>query len=147
MTGDPHYAKGVLSDIVFTLATGEGNVKERLSEAFLPSTPIFRGDFPDHLVAQWDEIYEALLKPKQESPYRHAINGNLFGKHKKTAARYAVKIWELWRMLEYYCSEDTIGRNENTDPVFDLEHTDKSPFELFQEQEEDEKEASGGSPE
>ena len=138
MPRDPNYAEGILSDVIYVLATGEGDIKERLKEAFLPSAPIFRSDLPDYLVAQWDEIHAALLKPKQGSPFRHAINGNLYRMHKKTAARYAMKLWNLWRMLEEYCSEEDGKVHEVGDDDFCSDSVMKSPFEIFKERLEEE---------
>jgi len=133
MPRDPNYARGILFDIVYILATGEGDIKQRLSEAFQPSTPIFRNDLPDYLLSDWEEIHRALLKPKKDSPFRHAINGNLYRMHKKTAARYAVKLWNLWRTLEGYCSNEFDDLTEAGDSDSNNMATEKSPFDIYME--------------
>ena len=137
MAGDPEYARGILSGIVYKLAVGEGDVKDRLGEAFYPSTPLFVSDLPNYLVSHWEEIHDRLLRKKESSPYQYSVNGNLYGMHKKTAAKFAAKLWFIWRELEIYCEQEKQdkGCSQVDSEGFISLPAEKSPWELFKDEE------------
>ena len=70
MSGDPNYALEKLRDANYEMARGPGNVKDRLSEAFMKFHPVADGDFPDHLVGDYRWVMSQLTKFKcpQDSP-------------------------------------------------------------------------------
>ncbi len=60
--GNSLYAEEKLSMAVYVLATGRGNIMERLAEAFREFHSVSMADLPEHLREEYGWIKESLTK-------------------------------------------------------------------------------------
>lgn len=103
--GDPFYAESKLKDVIYVLATSPGDVKQRLVQAFSPPPFITTSDFPSHLKHEWIWIHDQLFK-RSNPAFDSKVSASLYRRHKKTAAKIAERVYDLWIQLHWYCFED-----------------------------------------
>jgi len=58
--GDPLYAEEKLTAAVYLMATGRGNVKDRLAQAFTEFVPVSESDLPEKFRSEFRWIRQAL---------------------------------------------------------------------------------------
>ena len=102
------YALEKLSEAVFELAVGEGDIKSRLRSVFPLLSVISKGDFPDDLQNKWESIISRLTKKESVNSGSEYDEGNyeatIIRMHKKTAVNIAKDILDIHSRLESYVS-------------------------------------------
>ena len=87
MQSDPLYALGKFTNAVAVLATGEGNCKQRLFDAYESMMPVFATDLPEEYQDEFEEISRNLRRRGR-------------GMRNKTAAKIAMRILELQTKMD-----------------------------------------------
>lgn len=70
---DPHYAQAKLSEAIYELARGPGDVRSRLGTAYRKFHPVTSDDFPTHLVEDYEWIKTELTKYKCPSYLKKSV--------------------------------------------------------------------------
>ena len=97
------YANEKLGLAIYELTIGEGDIKSRLRTAFRHMSALSEKDFPEELIKDWKSIKNRLTK--RESDYKGtqydegSFKATIFGMHKKTAAKIAADIVDLYDRL------------------------------------------------
>jgi hypothetical protein len=104
--GDSRYALEKLNNIVYSLATHPGPIKQRLHSAIIPYLFVLRNeDFPGELAAEWEWIKSRLtrkgpLRNPNGEVYLDAVANTFYRIHSTTVAEIARRIWELRSQLK-----------------------------------------------
>lgn len=101
------YAREKIGVAVYDLATGIGNIKERILDAYMGFHTLVREDFPDELKEDWDKIYETLTK--EEPTYNEkgeAVVGKIENSLSKASIEDAVRLAELICNLNIKLQDD-----------------------------------------
>ena len=99
------FAKEKISAAVYSLATGRGDIKERLWNSFSGFHPLKESDFPDDLKDKWNDLKGRLTS---EEP-KYNSDGNIgTGKVENTINKISIddclEIAELICILDYEIS-------------------------------------------
>lgn len=99
------YAKEKIGSAVYSLATGRGDIKERLWNSFLGFHPLKESDFPDDLKDKWNDLKVRLTteEPKYDSD-GNVTTGKVENTIKKISIDDCVEIAELIYNLNYEIS-------------------------------------------
>lgn len=99
--GDLSYAQEKFSNAVFLLATGKGNIKDRLFYAFLEFRPVMEDDLPVELREEYSQIKHCFTNIKSVGN-----EGNLIATLKKMkpgrAAEIAKQIYDFMNKINSY---------------------------------------------
>lgn len=100
-----NYVKSRISDAVFELCTGPGDVKARLLSATKETISLTSRSFPDELWPLWVEIHSMLTKHGPRTDIEGAMLGGAIDNtlqkiQKRTGTKIAIKIYELHRALQ-----------------------------------------------
>ncbi len=94
------YAREKMGGAVYSLATGTGNLKERLWYAYLSFSNLEEKDFPDELKIEWNFIHTTLInEPPSYNASGEVTNGRVQNTlellDEDTCATIAKSIYEL----------------------------------------------------
>ncbi len=111
MPKDPTYALSKLSNAVYYLAIGEGDVRDRLKTAYEEFHPVSEDDFPPTLRADWRWIKGQLIRMgpvrRQDGSIRMgALDNTLSRIRNSTGAKIAKRIIKLQYDLEDHLREE-----------------------------------------
>ena len=104
------YAEDKLSTAVYILATGKGDVRSRLFDAFMEFHPVNSDDFPAELLEDWLWIKKQLTKfgpvygadnEVKMGSVRHTLNRI----KNSTGEKIAQRIYNLSANLTYYLDD------------------------------------------
>ena len=107
--GDSLHAEEKFSNAVYLMATGRGNVKARLLQAFIEFCPVSTSDLPKHLQDEYESIRQELTKKpaKQRAVIEGKIVRGVEGRigaalatmRNEKAEDLARRIYDLWLKL------------------------------------------------
>jgi hypothetical protein len=103
-SGDSHYALEKLSAAVHALAVAEGNVRDRLIEAFPDLIAVSERDLPDELRAEYRSIREELTKREARGKEGRMI-ATIARMRNSTGAKIALRIYNLHLRLREQLAE------------------------------------------
>ncbi len=94
------YIQEKLSNAVYVLAVGEGDVRERLVSAFIACITLKPKDFPPEFQKDWEWVLQQLTKygpivRDDGSVFRGSVENTMSRIKRKTGAKIARKIYEL----------------------------------------------------
>lgn len=109
--GSPGYALEKLSAAVHILATGTGDVRDRLGHAFISFHPVQERDFPEPLREEWRWVKSQLtrfgpLYGPEGKVSVGSVEHTLSRIKNSTGAKIAAKIVHLQEELECYLRKD-----------------------------------------
>jgi hypothetical protein len=104
-TGSPAYAHEKLLVALESLATGAGDVRERLASAFLSFHPVREDDFPPRLRSDWRWVMHQLtrygpLVDENGKVYRGSVENTMQKIKRVTGVRIAKKLLHLYHELD-----------------------------------------------
>ena len=107
MTGSPGYAFEKLSVAMETLATGPGDVRSRLLDAYSTFHPAGEKDFPEHLRADWRWVYAQLTRYGPILDYkgnvdRGSVENTMNRIQRSTGVKIAKKLVYLHEQLSVF---------------------------------------------
>jgi len=105
------YARERLSVAVHRLATGPGDARSRLIDAFVAAHTLTEHDFPPELRPDWKWVIEHLTVEKPHVNHRgevvrSSVEMTVRKRRNVTASRIAEKIWELRESLRRMSDTD-----------------------------------------
>ncbi len=89
------YASEKLSEAVQALATGEGDVRNRLVQAAVPLAMVSDKDLPARLRKKYKAIWKELTKHKAPNKYTSDLAYTLGKMRNKTGSKIATRIYSL----------------------------------------------------
>lgn len=98
--GSPYYALEKLGLAVDALAVGEGDVRSRLSAAYMEMVAVSTRDFPEPLRAEFEDIKYQLTKHPKRYDDDSAIHHTLSRMQNRTGSKIAQRIVELESRLD-----------------------------------------------
>ncbi len=111
MDGDARYALQKLELAIIDMATGSGDIKTRLKDAFTDHLHVINeNDFPSSLKPFWRDIKKQLTRKgsahdEDDGIYIGSISNTLHGMHKKTGTKIANNILVLRDRLIGYLED------------------------------------------
>lgn len=111
MDGSPGYALEKLSIALRSLATGAGDVRNRLRSAYLTFHPVKERDFPPHLQADWRWVMAQLTRFGPIMNHKGevgtgSVDHTLSRIKNSTGTKIAEKIFDLHTELESWIREN-----------------------------------------
>jgi hypothetical protein len=103
--GSPAYAHEKLLVALESLATGAGDVRERLAKAFLSFHPVREEDFPPRLRSDWRWIMHQLTRcgpvvDHHGKIYRGSVENTMYKIKRVTGVRIAKRLLYLYHELD-----------------------------------------------
>lgn len=95
-----HYAKEKFGTAIYSLATGRGDIRERLFDAYLKFHTLNEDDFPADLKSEWESL-QSLFVVKEPTldgnnePVRGRVQNTLDSLSIDECVELAIKIWNL----------------------------------------------------
>jgi hypothetical protein len=111
MNGDAGYALQKLELAITDMATGPGDIKSRLKDAYTDHLHVINEkDFPNSLKPYWGEIKKQLTRKESVRDevgerYIGSVSNTLHGMHKKTGTKIAKNILLLSDRLRGYLDD------------------------------------------
>jgi len=107
LNGTPTYALQKLVEAMQSMATGPGDVRERLLSASLSITFLTEGDFPEHLQADWRWVYYQLTKFDAAYDYagkmiRGSVEETMRRIKRATGVKIAQRLAHIYHELDAY---------------------------------------------
>ena len=104
-TGSPAYAYEKLLVAIEYMATGAGDVRERLANAFLSFHPVREEDFPPRLRKDWRWVKHQLtrygpLVDENGKVFRGSVENTMHKIKRVTGVRIAKKLLRLYHELD-----------------------------------------------
>jgi hypothetical protein len=101
------YALEKIGEAVRVLVTGHGEVRARVTGAFLPMVALKSTDLPPEFRKDWDWIYTQATKygpAKDETGkvYRGSVANTMWHLRNSTGSKIASRIWTLYSELDHY---------------------------------------------
>ncbi|PTL36452.1 hypothetical protein CLG94_03585 [Candidatus Methylomirabilis limnetica] len=112
MNGDAGYALKKLDLAILLLATGRGDVRSRLLNAFHAELAVVQdSDFPDNLRPDWLWIKQCLTRKgprvrEDGTVLMGAVQNTLYTMHNKTGSRISERLIDLKDKLEGYLIDE-----------------------------------------
>jgi hypothetical protein len=107
LNGTPTYALQKLVEAMHSMATGPGDVRERLHSASLSITFLKEDDFPEHLQADWSWVYHQLTKYGPAYDYagkiiRGSVEETMRRIKRATGVKIAERLVRIYHELDAY---------------------------------------------
>jgi hypothetical protein len=100
LTQNLSYAYEKLSQAVFLLATGEGDVRSRLRAAYLEFSAVLPDSLPENLQEDFEWIRSELTKRDARFPGDGKLDATLFRMQNRTGKKIAERIFELVQKVQ-----------------------------------------------
>ncbi len=112
--GSPDYARGKFLEAIEHMATGPGDVRSRLWDAYLSLRPVMEDDLPP--VVRQDFRWIMAQLTKRDPYYNHkgevisgSVQQSLSRMHNTTGVKIAKRLLHIYRVLEDYVREHGLG--------------------------------------
>jgi len=102
----PSYAHEKLMTTIHSLATGPGDIRQRLAQAYQGFFTLKKEHFPNELQSDWEYVLKSLKKSgpilrEDGSVFIGSVENTCRRMKKKTGVKIAEKILELYFYFEY----------------------------------------------
>ena len=106
MNCKPSYAHEKLAVTIHSLATGPGDIRKRLINAYLIFHTLGKEDFPKELQSDWDWVMKELkkfgpIRRDDGSVFRGSVENTCNKIKNKTGVKIAKKLLDMYLYLEH----------------------------------------------